>query len=424
MSLTTKIGVAEVDITPPVGTMMAGSLNPRVSQGIEDPLYVKAIVLESGGKRLAYVIFDLVKFTRALGDRGIALASKLTGIPAENIVWSASHTHTGPYLIQTDNVVPVLNQEWLVTMPDKMAACIAAADKAKVPANFCRLRSFHYGLGHNRRVILKNGQAINTWNLAQVPEDLQSIGLAGPIDPEIGILSFDDAQGKLLAVMFNFALHANANFGPKFSGDYPAVVAARLRERFGPQVVTLFMPGACANINPIMSRQYRLVGDALSEKIIGALETRQPRNISLQLSSVKREVIVPRRDFSAGQEKKIADSGWSAESQKYFIRSLGSLRKEDKREDLTVLQAWRIGEIGFASLPGELFVELGLKIKRESPFKWTYPVELGGDSLGYLVTQKASEEGGYEPLSKTAPRGVEIMVGNVLQMLQQLYNGA
>jgi len=391
------IGTAEIDITPPVGTPLAGSLQPRPSTGIEDPLYVKAIVLESGGKQLAYVVFDLIALNRKDGDRGIALSSERTGILRENIVWAATHTHTGPYTTRLFDDEPAVDEKYIATIPDKMAECVAAADRAKIPAGFCRLRSFHYGLVHNRRITLKNGKAINTWNLGQVPEDIQTIGTSGPTDPEIGILSFDDEQGELLAVMFHFTLHTNTNFGPRFSGDYPAVVAARIRERFGPQVVTLFLPGACADINTTGPR-YRQTGDALAEVIIRALENRKPACNSLHLLSAKREVAVPRRDFTVDQEERISDSGWPLESQKRFRRELEILRKEGKKEDITILQAWQIGEVGFVSLPGELFVEWGLKIKKESPFKWTYPVELGGDYLGYMVTEKAWQEGGYESL--------------------------
>ncbi|MCM8828777.1 MAG: hypothetical protein NC902_05785, partial [Candidatus Omnitrophica bacterium] len=85
-------GAAEIDITPPVGTLLAGSLKPRVSIGIEEPLYVKAIVIESNGKRIAYVIFDLVALDRILAEKGIKMASEKTGIFAESIVWAASHT--------------------------------------------------------------------------------------------------------------------------------------------------------------------------------------------------------------------------------------------------------------------------------------------------------------------------------------------
>ncbi|HOL66263.1 MAG TPA: hypothetical protein PKX93_02240 [bacterium] len=422
---TLLVGTAEVDITPPVGTALAGGLKPRPSLGVEDPLYVKAIVLESGGQKLACVVFDLVALSRKEGDLGVALACQRTGIPEENIVWAATHTHTGPYtmkLLYQDNLV--VNQAYLAGLPEKMAQAVALADKGKVPARFCRQRSFHPGLVHNRRVTLKNGQAINTWNLPQVPSEIQAVGSSGPTDPEIGLLSFEDEAGNLLAVMFHYTLHTNTNFGPRFSADYPAVVAARLRERFGPEVVTLFLPGACGDINTPGPR-HRAVGDGLAERIIPALENRQPKDGPVALASLKQEVVVPRRDFTVDQEKRIATSGWPAEVWQIFRDEVEALRREGKKEDRAVLQAWRIGDVAFASLPGELFVEWGLKIKKESPFPWTYPVELGGDYLGYLVTERAWQEGGYEALIARSARpsveGVAMLVETVLKMLHHLH---
>lgn len=416
-------GACEIDITPPVGTFLCGSLKPRQSIGIEDPLYVKALVLQSMGRKLAYVIFDLVALERDIAEKGIMMASKQTGIPTENIVWAASHTHTGPYTTELLSDQDVVNRQWIETIPEKMAQCIICADRCKRPVSFSRTRSFHIGLGHNRRVLFKNGTAINTWLLGNAPI-VQSIGSAGPIDPEIGVFSFDDKEGKPVAVMFHFTLHTNTNFGPKFSGDYPAVVSARIRERFGQQVITLFMPGACGDINSTGPR-YRQVGDALAEKIIEALEKRKPSNLPLYLDSEKSEIKVERRDFTKDQTERILNSGWDTESQKVFFKELEIMRKQAKKEDITVIQAWCIGDTGFASLPGELFVEWGLKIKKESPFPYTYPVELGGDYLGYLITEQAWQQGGYESLiarsARPSPGAVEKMVDRAIEMLKHLY---
>ncbi|MCM8816283.1 MAG: hypothetical protein NC913_02070, partial [Candidatus Omnitrophica bacterium] len=348
-------GVFEIDITPPVGTLLAGSLKPRVSVGIEDPLYVKAISIESNGKKLVYVIFDLVALDRQTAEKGIMIASEKTGIPPDSIVWAATHTHTGPYtsgLFLDENQI---DRNWLEKIPEKMAQCIIEADMAKQPVKFCRMRNFHYGLCHNRRILFKDGRAINTWLLSNAPEQIQSIGSAGPVDPEIGIFCFETLDGKIIAVMFHFTLHTNTNFGPKFSADYPGVVAARLRERFGPQLITLFMPGACADINTTGPR-YREIGNALAEKIIESIEKRKPYTGFLNLATKKQKITVPRRDFTVDQTERIKNSGWNIESQKVFFQEIEELKKEGKTQDDTILQAWRMGECGFVSFPGELFV--------------------------------------------------------------------
>ena len=427
-----RVGVCELDITPPVGTALAGSTGPRQSKGIQYPLLVKAIVLESGGTRIAYVIVDLIGLLRKEGDKAVKLASIKTGIPQENIVWAASHTHSGPYTLRIFGEESVINKKWLATIPEKIAECVARADKLKTPALMSRTRGYCTQVQTNRRFRFKDGREINHWLINRGEDELQCVGAAGPIDPEIGIISFEGLKGRLMAVLFHFTMHANTNFCEYFSGDYPAVVAARLAEKYGKQCLTLFMPGASGDINPGGGiAGYRNIGNILADTIISKLDSRRPFAGKVPVGAVKREVIVPYRDLDVDQKKRIRDSlgarrdEYSERVEKVFLKELEIMRKEGTRETATVLQAWRIGEIGFASLPGEPFVEWGIKIKQESPFPWTYPVELGGDYLGYLVTEKAWQAGGYESLicstAKPSVEGVVSLVDNALEMLNELY---
>jgi len=415
------VGAAEVDITPPVGTALAGSLKPRTSIGVDDPLTFKAVVLESGGVKLAYVLADLIVLGREIGDEAVALTSSRTGIPPTNILWAASHTHTGPYTMPLFG--GEINQEWLDGLPEKFAQAVAAAHKSRRPARMIRKRGYCLKMIHNRRLKFKDGREINTWLLHRGEEEIQCLGAAAPVDPEVGILCFDDEQGVPIAILWHFSLHTNANFGPRFSADYPGVVAGRLRERFGAGVVPIFMPGAEADINPLAS--YCQVGDELASVIIQNLDKRQPGKGGIKLGALKAEVVVPWRDLTVDQEKRIKDSQWLPTDQAVFRKELELMRKAGVRESRTVIQAWRIGEIGFASLPGELFIEWGLKIKAESPFPWTFPVELGADYLGYLVTEQAWRAGGYESLIARSARpsveGVAKMVDTALDLLGRLW---
>ena len=417
------VGAAEVDITPPVGTKMVGSLKPRASEGVDDPLTIKAVVLESGGVKLAYALLDLCYLRRREGDAAVALASERTGIPSSHIVWAASHTHTGPYPGTITREKAEINKEWLASLPGQFARAVELAHKARRPARMCRERGYCNQMIHNRRLKFKDGREINTWLLHRGEEDIQCLGAAAPIDPELGILSFDDDQGVPIAILWHYALHANANFGPRFSADYPGVVAGRLRERFGAQTVPIFMPGACADVNP--TAKYRQIGDELANVIIQRMNKRQPSEGRTTLGALKKEIVVPYRDLAADQARRIKASQWPPEAQKYFRREVAHMRKAGETEAKTIIQAWRIGGVGFASVPGELFVEWGLKIKAESPFPWTFPVELGGDVLGYLVTEQAWKAGGYESLTcgsaKVSVSGVARMTDTALDLLRRLW---
>ena len=429
--LTTSIsaGVAQIAITPEVGTKLAGSLWPRVSQGVQDPLYAKALVVESGGRRLAMVSLDLVSLERADGDRAVALASEATRIPPDRIVWAATHTHTGPYTRKRQG--EHVNAEWLAKLPGRIAQAVADAQANLRPARLSRLRAFHFAMCHNRRVAFKDGRHVNTWLLGN-DCGVQSVGSAGPIDPEIGMLAFDDADGKLMALVFTYALHTNANFGPCFSADYPATVAKRIGERFGGQAATIYFPGCCGNINPCVpagtDRRDIVVGNLLADAMIPAIEKRRPLPGPFPLNAAKREITVPYRDLRMDMEERLARTMYPPKSCDYFREAQKALQAEGKTQTDTILQAWHIGDTGFLSLPGEVFVEWGIKIKQASPFPWTFPVELGADTLGYLVTRDAYEAGGYESLLSHGTMidvaGVELMVDRGLSDLRRLHQMA
>lgn len=424
MSHPLLVGVAEIDITPPIGTLMAGALQPRASTGVYDPLFVKALVLDDGHTRLAYVILDLVALDRAFNDRATAAASAATGIPAAHILWSCTHSHNGPCTISyfpSTEPDPV-DYAWRDTVVEKFAACVQQADAVKQPMRVRRTRGYRFDLAHNRRLRFKDGREINTWLLDHGEDDVQCLGAAGPIDPEIGILAFEDEDGLLQAVLFHYTLHANSRWGALFSGDYPAVVAARLRERYGPQVRTLFMPGACGDQNPV--RPTRELGDALAEAIIAKLDARPPIIDSPTLGIRHAEITVPARDVQMDQEARLAASQWEPAEQDFFRGTQRDLQRQQVTALTARLTAWHIGDVAFANFPGEVFVELGLRVKAESSFPWTYPVELCNDCLGYIITRQAWETGGYESLISTvtlvAPRGSELMVEENLRMLAAL----
>lgn len=418
------VGAAEIDITPPVGTKLMGALQPRPSIGKEDPLTFKAVVLESGGVKLVYVLADLIGLERETGDAAVALAAERTGIPASNIVWAASHTHTGPYtLLSLHRRSGLIDLAWIAGLPEKFARVVEKAHASRRPARMTRERGYCLKMLHNRRLKFKDGREINTWLVHHGEENVQCIAAAAPIDPEVGIVCFDDERGRPIAILWHFSMHTNANFGPRFSADYPGVVAARLRKKFGKGVVPIFVPGAEGDINPLAS--HLDIGDELAGIIARRLEHRRPVKGPVLLGVRKAEVTVPYRDLKVDQAKRIADSQWPPDCQDVFRKELAVMRKSRARSDRTIIQAWRIGEVGFASLPGELFIEWGMKIKAESPFPWTFPVELGGDMLGYLVTEKAWKAGGYESLlsrwGRASTGGVGKMVAKALALLKELY---
>ena len=426
------VGTAEVDITPEVGIALAGGVRPRASTAVGDPLKIKALALENGGKTLVYVILDVLGLTREVADRAVALAVRQSGVNAESMLWAASHTHCGPYTVPLFGIDAV-DRDWLEGIPDAFARCVSQAVETKSPCRMRYARAYQWGLSLNRRIRFKDGWERNRWLVGGAEAGIQALGAAGPVDPEIGVLAFVARDGGLLACMFQSVLHANTRSGNAISADYPAVVASRLAERYGSGAAVLYVPGACGDINRNPSLGHREVGDAVAELILEALadcpaglEGREYET-DLTLCSAKRNVVVPLVDPEIDYEERLAKSQWPQDKLAVFREALERVRREGRDQAETVVQAWRIGRIGLASLPGESLVDIGLRIKEQSPFPWTFPVELGGDYLGYLLTPRAWAAGGYEALigslHQPTPEGVETLTETALAMLRRLYHG-
>ncbi len=417
------VGAAELEITPPVGTALAGGNAPRDSVGVHDPLMLKVVVMESGGVILVYAQFDLIGLNQQFDDRAVRVVSEQTGIPEVNIFWSASHTHSGPYTLSNMASEECINQPWLDALPEKFAAAVTFAKQNSRSARSSRIRGFCNTVGHNRRLRFKDGRDINTWLVHRGEEDVQCLGAAAPIDPEICGLCFEDSKGAPVAVLWNYAVHTNSQWGDGFSADYPGVVASRLRERFGPAVISIYMPGAFADINPILP--CREVGDTLATVILSQLDKRKPQDGKIKLGALSREVLIPLRDFSGDQEKRIQDSQWNEAGKQFFRNELEMVRKAGVTEARLRVHAWRVGDTCFVGLPGELFVEWGLELKEKSPFPWTIPVGLCRNYVGYLPTARALQGGGYEGLicrhTLISAEGVKLLIDEGLDMLGELW---
>lgn len=421
-------GAAEIDITPPPGTLLMGSLTPkdRPASGVDDQLFVKALVLESGGKRLAYVSFDLCALERNFMEPMLDEASRVTGIPRERILWSCTHTHSGP--VSVERICPstdgeLINREWFNSLPGKLIQCLSEADSRKHPARLCFSRAYCHSVAHHRRFRFKDKRQINGWLLNQGEDEVQCLGAAGPVDPEIGILTIESLDGAVQAILYNFAMHACSTGGAQIGTDYPGVVARELRNKFGSQTVVLYQAGACGNINPVTGRDF--VGRQLAQAMVPAIEKRKPVPGPLRLDSIETVVTLPLRQPHPQEEERLIASQWQSNEQNFFRNSARDLIGSRQKNIETVVQAWRIGPFAFASIPGELFVEWGLKIKEESPFCWTFPVELAGDWIGYLITPEAWEAGGYECIrastSRVSAQSVKVLVDTALRLLRELH---
>jgi sugar phosphate isomerase/epimerase len=256
-------GLAVVDITPPVGYRMSGYFSERLSTGTSNPLRAKAIVLRQSDTSAALVFCDIIGLSLDVSSRVRRIAAKKTGIPAENILIAATHSHTGPLYagalrkhfhdlaLVENGSDPYEKVDYASELAGKLVRVIAQADSAARPIRLKAGKAEQRTLSFNRRFHMKNGTV--RFNPGALNPDI--VRAAGPIDPDVGIVFFCNAESDNPgSALVNFTLHLDTVGGTKYAADYPFYLEQSLREAYGDEFVLLFGTGTCGDITGICWR--------------------------------------------------------------------------------------------------------------------------------------------------------------------------
>jgi hypothetical protein len=435
------------------------SAPPSGATGTLDPLYAKAIVFRQGDQTAAIVVGDLIGIDAKLSEAVRAKVEAETGIPAANIVVAATHSHTGPnykadlvkYLGAGERPLPEDDQaHYIPRLIDGLTTAVIQANAAAKPATLRAGSSREETVAFNRRGLLKDG-TVRTW---AVHSDPDVVGPAGPTDPEVGVvIAAPKGDSRPAAALVNFALHCDTVGGSQYSADYPGHIQRVLGKERGPGFVSVFATGTCGDINHVDYAHggAKKTAAEIGERLAAAVETALPALEPVApMLAVRRVVLeIPLQTFTdedlawandvIARDRKGEQLGTTLEAKAYKIRRLRMLRTgqadvgRDTDEEVespdgprtslpAEVQAIRLGEnVALVALPGEVFVELGLAIKQQSPFDHTFVIELANDSPAYVPTRKAMEQGGYEAANSLyAPGGGEKLVETALKLLGAL----
>lgn len=462
------VGVAIREITPPLGYPMSGYFSARGATGTLDPLRAKAIVFQQGDQRVGLLIADMLKIDQSLADAVRARVSEVTGIPAQRMIIAATHTHTGP-AYRTDlaryrrrqlagAAAEAIPAEEDSAANNYVGRLILQMQKALIDANASiQPMVIRSGAGYedevsfNRRFLLKDG-TVRTWAEFSQPDVVKA---AGPIDPEVGLISFSPTgSDEATLALVNFALHCDTVGGSKYSADFPGHIARVLTKEFGANFTTVFATGTCGDINHNdPTGQPRRSSAEIGEMIAKAAIEAWPslRKTKANLGFAAKRLHLPLQNYTeedlaeaakiraaekAGEPVRTIRRAWASKIHKlelihtgYMLTGRGAKQKfpapQGPRDDiLAEVQVVRLSDnTALVALPGEIFVKLGLAIKKDSPFEHTFVIELANSAPGYVPTKIAYERGGYEATNSIyAPGGGEKLVATALELLGKLHS--
>lgn len=420
------VGAAAIELPADDSMVIGGGIMPGHAQGQEGLLRAVAVVLEHKGTRLAIVACDILMVERDILDGACAQIEKETGIPFNNILINATHTHHAP----TTCTVHGYEREEAFTLGVQKAivSAVTHANHRLESSGNCTF-DFRLGeessVGQNSRLLLGNNTIFWVGNR----ED--AVRPTGPFDPELPVLAFRDEAKKLIAVIFNHSTHTIGTREPgKRSPSFYGLAAQDLESQLGGQV--MFLEGASGSTHnlTLTAPEMEL---RIEKAVLRALDAARPM-ASAPLASRKKEIDVEIRHFDELKEdaavraycvERIANKEAAEQVIDVFQKMRRKLANRQGQKRRTWVHAMRIGDIAIVGVPGEYFTRLGEEIKRQSPFRYTIVAELANDWVGYIPDQEAYDLGGYQVwtgLHSYVARGTgEKIVSEAVALLEELH---
>ena len=444
-----RAGAAAVDVTPqkfPV--IVVGSMLSRTATEVHTPLFAKAIVLDDGETRLAIVVVDTCAMPRSLLDEAKTLAAKSTGIATENMLISATHTHSAPAVIgglgtDPDPNYPPFLKVRLVEAIEKAAKNVEPARVGSAVGNAAPYTAVRRWIRRPDRV--RDDPFGNPTVRANMHPGYQSqdaTGPAGPTDPDLSVISFQSRDGRPIALLANFSMHYYGS--PAVGADYFGLFSDRMKERIAPGEGTPNQPPFVGIMShgpsgDIWLRDYLKPApkepphdissytDALVNIAHEAYKTIQYRD-DVTLAMAQTDLPLKFR-LPDKQRLQWAQGGFDAmegrspkDTTEVYAREAIFLHEQQGTS--LILQALRIGDIGITAIPNEVYALTSLKLKAYSPLQPTVNIELANGSEGYLPPPEQHPLGGYNTWpARSASLEVEAenkIVETVVRMLEKV----
>jgi hypothetical protein len=381
-----------------------------------------------------FIANDIIFVSKATARQARERITEATSVPGANVMITATHTHSGPktadYISnENDPIVPPVDPAYLQLFEDGIVAAAVEAHGRARPAQAGLSLADCAGVGTNRR------------------------DPSGPADCNVPVLMVRAADdGSNIACMVVYSMHPTVlhEDSKLVSGDFPAMTRQYLQdEELGKECPVLYHTGPEGNQSPRHVTQENTFAEAerLGHMLGGAIAQVLPRiqyRSNLEVQSAQHYLDLPRRRFpplseaeekvklaknklehlrridAPRQEVRTAEVDWfGAEETLTLARAAQQGRLETYYEMCLPAEVHilKIGPWSFVGWPGEMFIEFSLAVKEKAPDAYVIALA-NGELQGYIVTEEAAIEGGYEASNTILdPAGGEMLVATTLELL-------
>jgi len=448
-----KAGAAVSNITPPLDEPIVGGWGSPLAKHIHDELYARCLVLDDGRTKLVFVLVDSLGVSREVFNAAKDILWEKTGIPKENMLMAATHTHSsisarGSSNVKTDEMFSDYESFIIQRIADGVRRALNNLEPARIGWG----RAEESTQVFNRRYFMKPGTPTpnpfgGTDKVVMNPGrgNPNILKAAGPTDPEIVFFFVQSRDGQPIALLANYSLHyVGPSAGAVISADYFGVFVDRMQEilgadRLDPPFVGILSNGTSGDINNInwlkktekrwlpyekMKKVATLVAQAV-HRAGQQIEFHDWVELDARQKELDLVVRKPTKEQLAFAYKildKPEDAPKYHRHERVYAKRVLNL-KDSPDKISVILQTFRIGDLGVCAIPFEVFVEIGLELKQKSPFGRTFTISHANGSHGYLPTVEQHELGGYETwlgTSRVEFQAADKIVKNLLTMLSQM----
>ncbi|MCA9270180.1 MAG: hypothetical protein KDA41_16980, partial [Planctomycetales bacterium] len=400
-----RVGAATVDVTPEtLPVLVNGGMTSRTADKVIDPLMAKAIVLDDGTTEIAIVVVDSCMMPRALLDDAKQMAAEATGIPVERMLISATHTHSAPAAmgaLGTD-----ADEAYVAFLPARVARAITLAHRRRTPAHVGWNVAKEPNNVYCRRWLMKEGTA-NTNPFSGKSHDRammnpgfnnpNKIERTGQVDGDVWVLAARTPEGRPLALLASYSTHYAG--APALSADYFGVFSEKIAALLGakdesPAFVGIMANGTSGDANcidftrgePRKFDRFTVAEDTAraAHQAYQKIQFHRWAPIVMEESRLTLGMRMPSpEEVAAAKEFLTTEEGKNLRTvPAVYARETVILGGMPPTRELK-LQAIRIGGLGIAAMPNEVFASTGLAIKKDSPLPATFNIELANGAEGY-----------------------------------------